>query len=515
MLRKKSKYKQNNPNRDIKRLVILAIVVGLLAMLSSFVSHLDFSNSVEENNIDISNFTDMKSVLEFYNCEYISQVESTDNNYEIDVYAKLNTPLYNEDETSNENFYNRLIRLSASILQFKNFRIIDTENEITIEVICEENSIRKTIINGIEDYFAYMNSQISLKEYKEIPETEFLVDSTELNNLIRVNWSERFLNLDNSDGIFQNYNQYLEQGIQYRTINNKIYNIVFTNKYTNPVINGIIVREGFDTVENKLGEATFFDNELKIKGYKGKDFYVFFTENQISIYRRETVNYEDFILLANRLTNSELDLYDFMNELTYLWNDYSEYIVGEDYFYITYPTKGVSIKCNYENTNAIILYNNCSMTQADITKCLDLPEFLAYMQVDNVFEAEQNRVENLKSLVDKCESFRNERQTEENPLISAKYDFYADTDLNGNITRMYFIAKDENLSNKQLNEYMDTFAWLNDTIFIYSNPNEGIYYYNLENNQKGILMSGEDEFKIKSLNNNILKYDDKEIMINF
>ena len=187
MLRKKSKYKQNNPNRDIKRLVILAIVVGLLAMLSSFVSHLDFSNSVEENNIDISNFTDMKSVLEFYNCEYISQVESTDNNYEIDVYAKLNTPLYNEDETSNENFYNRLIRLSASILQFKNFRIIDTENEITIEVICEENSIRKTIINGIEDYFAYMNSQISLKEYKEIPETEFLVDSTELNNLIRVN----------------------------------------------------------------------------------------------------------------------------------------------------------------------------------------------------------------------------------------------------------------------------------------------------------------------------------------
>ena len=42
-----------------------------------------------------------------------------------------------------------------------------------------------------------------------------------------------------------------------------------------------------------------------------------------------------------------------------------------------------------------------------------------------------------------------------------------------------------------------------------------IFLKNLENNQKGILMSGEDEFKIKSLNNNILKYDDKEIMINF
>ena len=37
----------------------------------------------------------------------------------------------------------------------------------------------------------------------------------------------------------------------------------------------------------------------------------------------------------------------------------------------------------------------------------------------------------------------------------------------------------------------------------------------LENNQKGILIRGEDDFKIKSCNNGILKYDDKEIQVNF
>ena len=156
MLGKKSKYKFNNPNRDLKLLVILAIIVILLAIISSFISHLDFSSSEIESQINVSNFTDIKSVLEYYNCEYISEIESTDNNFEVDVYAKINTPLYDGDK-SNENFYNRLIKLSASVLEFKNFRIIDTENEITIEIICENSSINKIIINGIEDYFSYMD----------------------------------------------------------------------------------------------------------------------------------------------------------------------------------------------------------------------------------------------------------------------------------------------------------------------------------------------------------------------
>ena len=514
MLGKKSKYKLNNPNRDLKLLVILALIVILLAIISSFISHLDFSSSEMESQIDVSNFTDIKSVLEYYNCEYISEIESTDNNFEVDVYAKINIPLYDGDK-SNENFYNRLIKLSASVLKFKNFRVIDTENEITIEIICKNSSINKVIINGIEDYFSYMDSQISLKEYKEIPKTEFVVDSIELNNLMRTNWYEQYMNISNDDGIFQNYTQFIQQGIQYRIINDKIYNIVFTKKYTNPVINGIIVREGYDIVEAKLGEPAFLDEELQIKGYKGKDFYVFFTKDQISIYRIENTDYTNFIELLNKLTNSELDLYDFMNELTYLWSDYSEYIVGEDYFYITYPLKGIAIKCNYEDTNAVILYNNCSMDQATIKKCLDMPECLAYMQIDNVFEAEQSRLENVNSMNRKCEDFIEDRKTEENPLINTKYNFYADIDINGNITKMYFISKDENFSNKQLNEYVDTFTWLNDTIFIYSNPNEGIYYLNLENNQKGILIRGEDDFKIKSCNNGILKYDDKEIQVNF
>ena len=515
MFSKKTNNRRKNPNRDVKLLVILFFVVLLLAIISSIISSLDFSDTDSSNNININTFENIEDVLTFYNCTYISEQNSTEAGYVLDIYTKLSKIPYENDETSNENFYNRLLNLSASVLNYQNFRFIDTENELTIEVQCENGSINKVFINGIEDYFAYMESQISLKKYKEIPVTEFSIDSEELSNLIAGSWNSNSINLGVADGNFQNYEQYMERGIKLRKINGKIYNIVYTKAYTNPVINGIIVREGLDVAKNKLGNPSFENSENNVYGYKGKNCYVFFSKDEISIYRREETDYTEFIELANKLSTGEVDLYGFMNELTYLWPDYSRYIVGTDNFYINYPTKGISIKSNYDNTNAIIIYNNCTMSTEQISKCLDLPECLSQMQVDNVFEDEIDRISERDSLLYNCEKFLEENKTENNPLINSLYGFYAIRDENNNIKQVYFISKDGNRANREMIEYIDTFAWLSNSIFLYSIPQRGIYYFNLDTNKKGSILTGNEEFKIQSCNNNLLKYDDKEIQISF
>jgi hypothetical protein len=204
-----------------------------------------------------------------------------------------------------------------------------------------------------------------------------------------------------------------------------------------------------------------------------------------------------------------------MNELTYLWSDYNEYVVGEDYFYITYPIEGISVKCNYDDTNAIIIYNNCQMEQKQIVECLKLPECLAQMQVDNVFEVEKTRVAKVNSLLSNCEKFVEENKTEDNQLINTLYGIYADKDSSDNIKSMYFVSKDGTKVNREIIEYIDTFAWLNDTIFIYSVPQKGIYYYDLEANIRGIIVTGNEDYKITSCNNYLLKYDNEELYINF
>ena len=80
---------------------------------------------------------------------------------------------------------------------------------------------------------------------------------------------------------------------------------------------------------------------------------------------------------------------------------------------------------------------------------------------------------------------------------------------------MYFVSKDSTRPNREINEAIDTFAWLNDSIFIYSINKKGIYYYDLQSNKRGKILTGEQDFKIVSCYNNLLKYDNKEIQINF
>ena len=155
------------------------------------------------------------------------------------------------------------------------------------------------------------------------------------------------------------------------------------------------------------------------------------------------------------------------------------------------------------------------MKKSELNTCLEFPECNDQMQVDGVFKAEEERINDINNINSKCEEFINNNKTEENSLTSNKYLCYADKDLNGKIERIYFISKDSNIANKQLNDFVDTCAWLSDSIFLYSQPKSGIYYYNLDLNQKGILISGRDQFKIKSAINGIVKYDNTQVEVKF
>ena len=72
----KYKNQKNNPNRDIKILIFLAIAVVVLAILSNAISNLDFSNEKDTDEINIANFQNIQEVLEYYNCTYIKEENS-------------------------------------------------------------------------------------------------------------------------------------------------------------------------------------------------------------------------------------------------------------------------------------------------------------------------------------------------------------------------------------------------------------------------------------------------------
>lgn len=500
-------------NIEINKKIVIVLIAIIFIVLVSLLLFKNFLESNQTPELIYDNLTTIKQVIEYHGSKYISEEESNDNNYSLDVYLEFKVKPYEDDNTSNEEYYNELLEDSAKVLYYKNFRMIDEKNDITVEVICKNGKIDSIIINGIEDYFIYMDSQISMREYKEISKTEITVQSEVLQNCINNSWNTGVY-FGERDSIFDEYYIYFDEGLEVRTIDNMIYNVIFTNKYQGNVVNNTYPGMQLENVEDLMGEPTFKDEDLGILGYKGENIYVFFTETEISIYRVTTADTDDFFDLADRYLDEELDFLEFMNELTYLWPDYSEYTYDSESVFIAYPLKGVEIKLNYgDDLNGIYIYNNIKTNLSRVENYFDNTDFVARLQIDSVFEAEKRRVSKNQNLLKLCNEYKESLNEEKRNIIgeNSNYDIYPELDNNGLIYEMKFISKFDNTPNRELSDTINSYLWLDNNNFLYSKKGKGMYVYNLETGTVRRILTGTEDYELKGFENGILKYDDTEI----
>ncbi len=514
-MKQTAKY-QNQKEANKKRFMIIAIIIltVMLVFCMVLMSSLKAKNEQKQQAIMSGNFASVKDILEYYGCKFIRIKREETEGFKVNIYTQFKYNLY-EDEKSNENFYNNIINKIAEFLNYNSFQMIDNSKEepIEIQVICSNKKIEKILINNIEDYFIYMDSQISLRKYKEIKKTDLFIQAPEVINCIQNNWNSS-TQFGSREAIFQDYFVYFDEGIRTRTIDGKIYNIIFEKNYVNSIVNGFTVGTESDIIISKLGLPTFQNEDKTIIGYKSNEIYVFFEKDQISIYRNLQENdYNEFFKLVDNFLKEQNSLLDFMNELTYLWKDYEEYTYGQETVFLSYPNRGIDIKLNYDNTDGIVLYNNIGVGQDVVNRYLEHTEFVAQLQVDNVYKAEMRRYEKEQNFSKKCAEYQEKFEKEDTRNRGKIYQYYADLDLNENILSLYFISQNEQFVDCQLRESINSYIWINESLFAYSRRGKGIYYYDLKNQTKGTIIAGEEEYKIKSYANGILKYDEKEVFI--
>lgn len=516
-MRQKVDYQKLNEVYTKRKIVIgLIILVFVLAFCLALLHSIKIKNEQKEQAIMSGNFASIKDILEHYGCKYIRMKEQATEGFKVDIYTEFKYELY-ENEKSNEKFYNELINKIADFLHYNSFKMIDNSKKepIEIQVICQNSKIETIYINGIEDYFIYMDSQISLKKYKEIKTIDLLIQAPEIINCIQNDWNSS-TQFGVRKAIFQNYFIYFEEGIRTRIIDGKIYNIVFDKNYVNSIINGFTVGTESDIIISELGKPAFQNEDKSIIGYKSNEIYVFFEKDQISIYRNaREKGYDAFFELTDKFLDNQYSLLEFMNELTDIWPDYEKYIYNQETVFLSYPNKGIDIKLNYDNTDGIILYNNIGVDQKIVNKYLEHTEFLAQLQMDNIYNAEVRRIELQKSLTTKCKEYREKFEKEDDRNRGQSYEYYADLDSNDKIITLYFISQNEQLVDCELRESVNSYLWLSETLLAYSRNGKGIYYYDLKNQTKGILIAGDETYNLKTYQDGILKYDEKEISIQF
>ena len=492
-----------NKKFDFENKKIIIILILVLLVIFIVIGNLMNKN---KNYSSVDDFQSVEELVEYYGCTYIKTVGSDEDGYDKDIYITFSQDPVSETGYSKKDYYENIISKVEAKVNNKKIRIIDESRNITIRVeYSSEKKLAVYTINNISNYFSIMQSKYQIENAKNIDITNVNIKSGLINSLISNNWSKKDVNLAKSEATCDDYDIYNEAGYKIRNLNGKVYNIVFTKKYTEEIFENVKTGMSNNEVEKILGSGTFKDTVNKIIGYKTDNLYVFFRDGEVSIYRVEKVdeaNNTKFSEIVTKL-NKTGDYKTFLNSLTDIYPDYSEYIQSDSYISIKYPLKGLEIKFGAKEGNGIILYNNYqgkiaeNVTIDDVKKNKVLPvNVYTQLDTDMVFQDEQTRT---------IEDYENRHPNDGIELLATNK--YIVLNKGNDMYSFYSIDKTNIDSTKRITNFTNIKS-INDTTFAYGIENDGIYTYNTQTQETKKIASGTNEkFTINSVDAKTIKYD--------
>lgn len=338
-------------------LIISVIVIAIFVIIGNLIEKKIFENNVKNKTYSSSqDFKTPREYIVYSGNEYIKEEKSNEKDIDLDIYLKFKLKTC-ENGKSNETLYNDVVNVIAQILNYSSFRLIDENQQLEIIVQCDsvKKIIKNTYYNGDENYFEKIKSMETIKEYKERKNREFEIQSKILNNLIQQEWKTSKIDLGEKIKEENNYSIYNNYMI--KNAGKKIFNIVFFENYESNIVNNLKVNSKKDYIVQVLGNPDF--EFADIIGYRGNEFYIFFINNRVSIYRveNEQEGYDEFLKILEQFREYK-NSKKLASDITDLWSDYNEYEVNLNQIDIEYALRGIKIQFNVDSYNGIIIYNN-------------------------------------------------------------------------------------------------------------------------------------------------------------
>lgn len=503
---KKTKKKSVLKKKEKIALAIAGIILFIIILGISLMPTRKRTNQEQKtNNNDLNReLSSVQEIVEYLEATYISTEDSKANGYDIDIYVNFPYNLY-EGEISKEIYFKNFYEKIARITNFKSFRLIDSNRKITIEIKCENGKIKEVKINGQTDYFQKTLSEKSKNNILEFETKEFEINSPELQSLINNNWITENASLGTPESKFYKYDVYFDEGYEIRTIQGKVFNIVFNKKYENDVVEGYKPGDDLEKIKTSLG--TPYENKNMIE-YKTKDFYIIFSNEEISIYPNRRCDYTEFEKLVEKYNESQ-DINDFVYELTDIWSDYDIYNNDSNYVELYYTLKGVKISFSSRDSDGIQIYENY---KGDLkTNTVDYKNVYYKLDQNLMLEAETER-----RFVHELTGQRG--SSEDSILISDEFQLLASYD-NESYKNIKIYSLNENYPNNEFEDYVSikSYVWADNEHLIYSVSNDGIYMYTATTRQIEKMLDGRQTFNITNYNRNTkaLEYDGQTVIVNF
>lgn len=510
------------PKRNTLKIifVIAVILIAMIFTLREIIVYNQQRAEFENKTYDtLEDFDTVREVCFYLDCEYIREEISSSKNYDLDIYLKFKYDLYS-DGASNEEYFYRAAILFEQVVGYQNIRLIDEEKEIVMAMVGDtsKKKILKLYINGNDNYYGEKDTIEALENYKATNISRMEIQSKVLKDLLANEWKAQNVDFGSQESTFDGYDIYFDEGIEVRKIGTKIFNIVFTEKYTEQIVNGITVNTESSKIVDILGNPAFGEVNSKILGYKGEKIYIFFEENRVSVYPVETNSKEQELLTTIETFRQTRDLKAFINTITDMWPDYDEYEYDEDKVNLVYTTKGVKFEFNTQRDNGIIFYNNYSGTYiSDLRQSKNnLPLYTYFVDTNSVYEKEQeNKIKHDYSYLRDNYEYVKDQTLRYSLGDMEKYEFdskkyfvkYEEGEYN-----LKIISLDNSVPPLEIEDKVNSYFWISDNLVAYGIKNRGIYLINVDTKEKSIIIEGQDDFYIKNYNNGFLYYDDKYLI---
>lgn len=515
-------------NKDNKKIiiiisVILVILIILLIVVLTVVKSQEEKEELAEQvklYTSIDDFKTIEEVAVYLECDFTKQESSKDENYDIDVYIKIRYEPYTDNQ-SNKNFYDKLVLYSASVLNYQNFRIIDSKNKITVEVLCdkENQKVKSMAINGESNYFTKHDSLLEINNIDSSKTIKLDIQSKVLKNLINNNWQIVPSDLGSKESTFEQYDIYFDEGIKVRQISSKVFNIVFTEKYKDSIVNNIKTTTTKEDIVKILGTPTYTDEVTNSIGYKSENIYLFYNaQKEISIYKVEKdFDSSEFAKIVDTYLENK-DEEKFIQDVKDKYTDFDKYENNSNGTLLQYSLNGFAIRFKKGLSKGLQIYNNYTGTiykdinLEKIKENTELPDNVFIKNENLVAKCEADRISNIKDMI-----FSASVEKSNNPEITQSNKFFTiKTQIEEEGYKIKFISSDGNYPDTELRENVDYYIWLDDYNFIYSIRNKGMYLYNVASRKYVKLVEGtNEEFKIIEYKDNVLKYDEKSIKLKF
>ena len=490
----------------MKKITILIIVSIIIIVAIIAIARILISRSKPKTSIE--DFSSVKELIEYDGHEYIGMQKSREEGFENDIYLKFSKSPLNDDGTTNQGLYEIVISHVAGFLKGQNFRMIDDENNVVVKIqYNEEDEISLYAINDDSKYWDHIKSNYQIDNYQNETLSSLIITSQLIADIINKNWIYNNINLGTKESTVNNYDIFFDEGYKVRKIGAEIYNIVFNKNYTNEILQGISTTTSVENVENLLGSPTFEDDANNIIGYKCQYFYIFFTGDEISIYHPDKYDEDDSKEFGKLVTtlNQTGDMNTFLNKLTDLYTDYSNYYMQNNYVNIVYPLRGFSVVMGSSSQNGITIYSNF---QGNITNSITIDDLKTNKQIPaNVYtNLSTNLV--LQDEVKRVTADEMERNPYDN-AYSAQTDEYT---VRKNENTYTFYSRDKtNIDSSMVISNLTNINSYNQTTFIYGVKDDGIYMYDAQNINLRQITSGQGDFEIDRIENNTIYYDNTSV----